>query len=111
IGMGGIAARTRELNDMAYWNHGISQFTTAARVMLRTWTGRLTGKKLVCAGAALIGQMLKAAIDRDVEIWTETAFQDFVVEDGRVVGVVLRRDGKDIRVAARHGVLLAAGGF
>jgi 3-oxosteroid 1-dehydrogenase len=36
---------------------------------------------------------------------------DFVVDDGRVVGVRVVRDGRPLTVEARKGVLLAAGGF
>jgi 3-oxosteroid 1-dehydrogenase len=36
---------------------------------------------------------------------------DLVVEDGRVVGAVVERDGVPVRVGARLGVLLASGGF
>lgn len=36
---------------------------------------------------------------------------DLVVEDGRVVGARIVRDGTPLHVEARKGVLLAAGGF
>ena len=36
---------------------------------------------------------------------------DLIVEDGRVVGARLTRDGTALNVQARKGVLLAAGGF
>ena len=36
---------------------------------------------------------------------------DLVVEDGRVVGLVVRADGRDLRVRAQGGVVLTAGGF
>jgi 3-oxosteroid 1-dehydrogenase len=82
-----------------------------SRVMARTVAGRLRGRKNVTNGAALIGYVLKALLTRGVPVWTETAFVDLVVEDGEVVGAVLERNGKEIRVRARKGVLLSAGGF
>ena len=36
---------------------------------------------------------------------------DLIVEDGRVVGARVTRDGTTLNVEARKGVLLAAGGF
>jgi 3-oxosteroid 1-dehydrogenase len=36
---------------------------------------------------------------------------DFIVEDGRVVGARVTRDGMSLNIEARKGVLLAAGGF
>jgi 3-oxosteroid 1-dehydrogenase len=84
---------------------------TMTRVMARTALGKLRGRKNVTNGAALIGYVLKALLDRDVPVWTDTAFVDLVIEDGEVHGAVLERDGSEIRVRARRGVLLSAGGF
>lgn len=36
---------------------------------------------------------------------------DLIIDGGRVVGAVVRRDGEQVRIGARRGVLLAAGGF
>lgn len=85
--------------------------TVMARVMARTAWGKLRGRRNVTNGAALIGYLLRALRARGVPIWTETALVDLVVESGEVTGAVLERDGEEIRVRARQGVLLAAGGF
>ncbi len=61
-------------------------------------------------GQSLIAQLLAACQAEGVEIWTSAAFVDLVVEDGRVVGVTVDRDGA-LTVRARAGVVLAAGGF
>jgi 3-oxosteroid 1-dehydrogenase len=82
-----------------------------ARVGLRTAAARLRGKKYLTNGAALIGRLLAALVARGVPVWTETALEDLVVENGAVVGAVIRRDGRAERVAARGGVLIASGGF
>jgi 3-oxosteroid 1-dehydrogenase len=110
-GMGGLAATTTQYIGMAYWNHNWPAFRTSARVVARTFFGKVRRKSLVCCGNALVGQMLKAALARDLKIWTESPVEELVVEDGRVVGVVVRRDGQRHRIRARHGVVLAAGGF
>jgi 3-oxosteroid 1-dehydrogenase len=82
-----------------------------ARAGLRTVLGRVRGQKLVTNGAALIARLLDALLRRDVPVWRESALTQLVIEDGEVVGALIRKDGKDIRVRARDGVLLAAGGF
>ena len=46
-----------------------------------------------------------------MELWLDSPVVDLEVEDGRVVGVVARRDGAEVRIGARRGVMLAAGGF
>ncbi len=63
------------------------------------------------AGNALIGRLRRSMMDRDLPLWLDTPCTDLVIEDGRVVGAVLEREGEPFRVAARKGVLLGAGGF
>jgi 3-oxosteroid 1-dehydrogenase len=82
-----------------------------ARVGLRTTAARLRRKKYLTNGAALIGRLLAALTARGVPVWTESALEDLVVEDGQVTGAVIRQDGGPVRVRARRGVLLASGGF
>ena len=83
----------------------------SARVGLRTTTARLRGKKYLTNGAALIGRLLAALTARGVPVWTESALEDLVVENGAVAGAVIRRDGRAVRMGARSGVLIASGGF
>ncbi|MFI6361355.1 FAD-binding protein [Nocardia sp. NPDC050630] len=84
---------------------------TIARVGRRTVGGLIRGQKLAANGAGLIARLVDALLRREVPIWTESALTDLVVEDGRVVGAVIHREGRDVRVRARDGILLAAGGF
>lgn len=44
-------------------------------------------------------------------LWLETSMRSLITEEGRVVGAVIERDGKELRVQARKAVVLAAGGF
>jgi 3-oxosteroid 1-dehydrogenase len=63
------------------------------------------------SGTALIGRLLKAALEQGVTIVVEAPAEALVVEDGTVVGVRARRDGKAWNVRARRGVVVATGGF
>jgi succinate dehydrogenase/fumarate reductase flavoprotein subunit len=62
-------------------------------------------------GGALVGRLLKSAIDRGVEIRLQTALDQLVVEQGRVTGLVARTKRGSVRIGARHAVVLATGGF
>jgi 3-oxosteroid 1-dehydrogenase len=65
------------------------------------------------AGRALIGRLL-LALDAtgNGTVLTGRTVHELVVEDGRVVGVrATAADGTREQVSARHGVLLAGGGF
>lgn len=68
-------------------------------------------KGLVVQGNALIGGLLKASLDRGIEVLLNTPAVQLIREEGRVVGVRATRDGKDFLVKARGGVVLACGGF
>ena len=62
-------------------------------------------------GQALIGGLLKAVVDRNIPIHFETRGRHLVREDDRVVGVTAEQNGREFRVRARKGVVLATGGF
>ncbi len=109
----GFVIKTNELRAVQYFNRSPRAFAVAMRVFLRTKAARLRRREILTNGASLIGQMLKALIDVRSEppIWTDAAMADLIVEDGRVLGARIARNGSSMNIQARKGVLLAAGGF
>lgn len=66
----------------------------------------------VANGAELISQLATAAVNLGVQIHSEHAFEDFVLEGERIVGARIRRtDGSRHVYAAHRAVVLATGGF
>ncbi|MGV0698853.1 FAD-binding protein [Mycolicibacter sinensis] len=67
---------------------------------------------LLVGGRALVGRFL-AALDKlpNAICWRNAPLIELIVDDDRVVGAVVERDGTPVRVRARRGVLLASGGF
>lgn len=64
------------------------------------------------AGGYLMEAILAATEAAGVDVINDCAAEALVRrDDGRVVGVVARRDGQPLRLKARRGVVLAAGGF
>src|SRR6185312_9182620 len=110
---GGFVLKTNELRAVQYFNRSPRAFAVAMRVFARTRAARLLRREMLTNGASLIGQLLKVMIDLRGEppIWTGAAVEDLIVEDGRVVGARVSRDGASLNIEARKGVLLAAGGF
>ena len=86
-------------------------FVRGAQVVGRVVGGLVRGKRLVGMGAALAASFLAVAQRLGVTIWLSSPVEELVVEGGRVVGVVTNRDGREVRVEARRGVVLGAGGF
>jgi 3-oxosteroid 1-dehydrogenase len=107
----GLAVMTNEARALSHFNRDIRAFAISARVVLRTYAARLRRRALLTNGASLIGQMLHIAVDRGISVWTDAPLEELIVEDGRVVGVRTVRAGSPVLIRARHGVVLASGGF
>jgi 3-oxosteroid 1-dehydrogenase len=83
-----------------------------AKVALRMGLARLTGKHWVGSGAALQGRMFEKALKAGVDMRTNAGVERLLTDEtGRVTGVEARIGGKLTTIAARHGVLVNAGGF
>ena len=65
----------------------------------------------IANGNALIARLAKSAFERKVELWLEAPLLRLVQSGGRVAGALVRRDGRELEVVARRGVVLACGGF
>ena len=64
------------------------------------------------AGGYLMECLLRASDAAGAAVLSDCTAQRLVQRaDGRVVGVIARREGKDLAIAARRGVILCAGGF
>ena len=65
----------------------------------------------VTSGNALAARLAKSALDLEIPILTSTPAQQVLIEDGRAIGVLAGGADGERRITARHGVVLAAGGF
>ena len=63
------------------------------------------------AGNALVGRLLKACLDRGIEIQLGTRARELVRDGGRVIGLRAEREEADLYIRARGGIVLASGGF
>jgi succinate dehydrogenase/fumarate reductase flavoprotein subunit len=62
-------------------------------------------------GNALAGRLAKAAMDLQIPVWLSSPVKSLVTEHGGVVGALIEREGKMVKVNAKYGVVLACGGF
>ena len=87
-------------------------FVRGAQFVFRALGGVVTGKRLVGIGNALMTAFCQAVVvQHHVPMWLECPMDDLLVEDGRVVGVTVTKDGRTLRIGAGRGVMLASGGF
>ncbi|MFL6204245.1 MAG: FAD-dependent oxidoreductase [Acidimicrobiales bacterium] len=107
----GMCVMTNEARSLSNYNRSLRAFGVSVRVAVRTALAKVRRQALLTNGASLVGQLLRAVLDRGIPVWTDAPLDDLIVEDGRVVGVRTVRDGRPVQVRARKGVLIAAGGF
>jgi 3-oxosteroid 1-dehydrogenase len=62
-------------------------------------------------GTALLGRLRAAYDNAGGELWLQSPVVSLINENGRVTGAVVRRQGRELRIGATKGVILAAGGF
>lgn len=86
------------------------------RIMVRYWLDlpwrwRSKRDRRLALGSALMGALRTSMLDRKIPLWLSTPLTSLMHEKGRVVGVVASRNGRDVKITARRGVILGAGGF
>jgi 3-oxosteroid 1-dehydrogenase len=89
---------------------------TLARVLARYFLDipqRLRSPKdrFLTLGNALLGGLRLASRTRNVDLWLNTTLVELITEGTRVTGASVTRDGRSLRIEARRGIVLAAGGF
>jgi len=84
---------------------------TMVKVLVNRIISGLRRRQMFAMGNAIAIGLRKGLIDADVPLHYETELTGLVIEDGRVVGVRVTRDGQESVVRARRGVILGSGGF
>ncbi len=110
---GGMMVDRTDINHLLNLRHSWKSFVHASKILGRYGVDRLSGPRgsRLAMGNALIGRLLLSLSKRGVEILTRTSVREFIVNDGKVEGVVLESNGVTRRVTSTGGVVLAAGGY
>ncbi|WP_408585789.1 FAD-dependent oxidoreductase [Paraburkholderia bannensis] len=111
---GRVAVTSKEAHTLLAKERGF--MALALREFGRYWLdirARLRSRRdrRLTLGNALVGGLRYALLERKVPLWLDTPMRDLIEFDGRIEGVLVERNGKPLRVLARRGVILAAGGF
>lgn len=75
------------------------------------WRRKTKRDRRLTLGQALVARLRLALKKADIPLQLETGMDSLIEEGGRVVGVVVSRQGRKLRYRARRGVMLACGGF
>ncbi len=117
MALGGMMVTLEDAEAAALLGRSWSATAHLFKLVGRYFMDRLKysrGTRLVY-GNALIGSLLKSAIDMDIRLWNQAEATSLIKENGRVSGVSIKLnskqyDNQNIDVRARGGVVLAAGG-
>lgn len=85
--------------------------TTALKLGARLVKSKVTKSDPVALGEALIARLRLSLAEANGELWLSTAFKDFIMCKGRVIGIIVERDGQELKIEAKKGVVLSSGGF
>ena len=79
------------------------------------WDYALLAERLAkderCLGPGLAAYFVKGALDRGIPLETGVNVEELIGDGERVVGVRATRDGKDLFVKAKRGVVIAVSGY
>ena len=75
------------------------------------WRRKTRMDRRLTMGGALVAGLRAGLKRRAVPVILNTRFREFIVQDGRVVGAVVEKDGTAHNVIARRGVIAGSGGF
>ncbi|WP_371185505.1 FAD-binding protein [Thalassotalea maritima] len=62
-------------------------------------------------GSSLIASLRASLMDRDIPLWLNTEFVDFIKDGNRITGVNVMQSGQELSLTASKGVIMASGGF
>jgi 3-oxosteroid 1-dehydrogenase len=84
---------------------------TGLKVFVRRLLAIALRRRMYGMGNALAIGLRKGLMDLGVPVWYDTELTDLLLEDERVAGVTVLRDGRRHTIRARRGVVLGSGGF
>ncbi|MEO0030433.1 MAG: hypothetical protein RIS94_191 [Pseudomonadota bacterium] len=87
-----------------------------ARLLLRyaldlPWRRKSKYDRYRKVGGSGVARLYLSIKERGVPMWRNAPMRRLIREDGRVTGAIVTHEGRDLRIRARKGVLMGAGGF
>lgn len=107
----GIVGSVTELRRLAFFKSDPLGLMKVWEVIPRNLWNKIASRQHISSGAALIARLRYTMQERGIPLWINTPLEELVVEDGAVIGARATKDGKSVKIKARKGVMMAAGGF
>jgi 3-oxosteroid 1-dehydrogenase len=108
----GLWVTAKDYHDLAMVKRTWAGRRASLRAAWRVSSNALQRRHMATGGRALVARLRMALKDAGVPLWLQSPMRELITDTpGRVTGAVIDHDGRSLRVRARHGVLLATGGF
>lgn len=112
--MGRIAMTQREAHILFSRTPGWVMLTI--KMLLKywldfSWRRKTHRDRRQVLGQGMVSALRYAMLQKNVPLVLETGMDSLITDNGRVVGVNVVQNGRKLRFGARHGVVLACGGF
>ncbi len=75
------------------------------------WRRKTRNDRRAALGNALVASLRVSLMDRKVPLWLNTDFQELIETNGRISGLIVKRNGQEQIIQVRKGVILGSGGF
>lgn len=112
VGPRGMWLRPLELKAFFTIRQKLEGKLVLLRFLWRALRARVLGERIVAMGQALAAQLWLGLRRLGVPVWLGSPLRSLITAaDGTVRGAVVEHEGRELRIAARGGVILATGGF
>ncbi|MDZ4264096.1 MAG: FAD-binding protein [Mycobacterium sp.] len=82
------------------------------KLIWRMFRARVFGDRMAAIGQSLAARLRLAMKQQNIPLWLSSPMTELITDvDGAVVGAVVERGGRVVRIRARRGVVIASGGF
>ncbi|UVJ43405.1 FAD-dependent oxidoreductase [Pseudomonas sp. LS1212] len=110
---GGMMVNRVDIQHFLSFKRSAKSLWHCLKLMARYGRDRISHERgtRLTVGNALIARLATTAFAKGVELWLDSQSEALVIEQGRVTGLVITRNGQRLRVQARGGVICATGGF
>lgn len=107
----GFTMNSYEFHKVNMLTRTLKGKTTALKLGARLVKSKVTKSDPVALGEALIARLRLSLAEANGELWLSTTFKDFIMGKGKVIGMIVERDGQELKIEAKKGVVLSSGGF
>ena len=82
------------------------------KLIWRMVRARVFGDRMAAIGQSLAARLRLALKQQNIPLWLNSPMTELITDvDGSVIGAVIEQDGRQRRIHARRGVIIASGGF